>query len=160
MWQKRYMSENTEKSVRINFGRVSEARKAKERKSQRIKCWRFEMLQKMGDTWPWKCESPRDRLQKETKPVWYVIVTRMSIESAIFLGSERGSFRKYNRHTLRGAALIDKFGSRGRSEAKLFEAEKINASVLKQGCEMVWWKWATCLGGPHSAESLDCGPLT
>jgi len=34
--------------------------------SQRIKCWRFEMLQKMGDTWPWKCESPRDRLQRHS----------------------------------------------------------------------------------------------
>ena len=42
-------------------------------KSRRIRYWcgwgrkKSEMLQKMGDTWPWKCESPRGRLQRWPK---------------------------------------------------------------------------------------------
>ena len=78
------------KSVRINFGRVSEARKAKERKSQRIKCWRFEMLQKMGDTWPWKCESLRGRLQRYWSKYFYIAVTKIIRKSVQCLKNALG----------------------------------------------------------------------
>ena len=30
-------------------------------------------------------------------------------------------------------------------------------SILGQHCGMAWWNWLTCLGCPHSAESLEGG---
>ena len=66
-----------------------------------------------------------------------VVVERLYIESAMLLGNEHSSFRKYNsRRTLRGAALIDKFSPRGSSEAEFVDAEKINGPILGHSCEM------------------------
>ena len=75
-------------------------------------------------------------IKEERKPSWYLIVRRLYIESAIFLGSERGSFRKYIRRTLKGVALIDKSTPRGRSQADFVGAENINGPILRQGCEI------------------------
>ena len=70
------------------------------------------------------------------KSTWSLIVKRLYIESAILLGNERGSFRKYNRRTLRGVALIDKFTPRGRSEANFVDVENINGPILTHHSEM------------------------
>ena len=75
-------------------------------------------------------------IKEEMKLAWYLIVKRLYIESAIFSGSERGSFRKYNRRTLKGVAVIYKSTPRGRSQADFFDAENINGPILKQGLEM------------------------
>ena len=97
---------------------------------------------------------------EETKTAWYLIVWGLYIENVIFLGSEQGSFRKYNRRTLRGVALIDRFTPRGRSQAKFVDAENINGPILTHHCEMAWWNWKTCLGCPQSSESQDWGYST
>ena len=67
---------------------------------------------------------------------WYLIVRRLYKESAILLGRERDSFRKYNIHTLRGVALIDNITPRGRSQADFVDDENINELILTHHCEM------------------------
>ena len=73
---------------------------------------------------------------EEIKSAWYVTVRRLYTESLILLGSERGSSRKHNIHTLRGVALINKITPRGQFEVYFVEAEKINGPKFKQGCDM------------------------
>ena len=60
--------------------------------------------------------------------MWYLIVRRLYIDSAIRWGSEQGTFRKYNRRILRGVVLIDNISLRGRSEADFADAENINGN--------------------------------
>ena len=42
------------------------------------------------------------------------------------------------------------------TEVNFVEPEKVNAPILSQHCEM----GLTCLVGPQSSESVDCGPST
>ena len=67
---------------------------------------------------------------EETKSAWYLTVRRLHIESLLLLGSKCSYFRKYNKRTLRGFALIDKITPRGQSEADFVDAEKINGPIL------------------------------
>ena len=52
-------------------------------------------------------------------------------DSLTYVGNERDSFRKYNRRTLRGIALIDRFAPRGQSEANFVDAKNINEQKVE-----------------------------